>query len=141
MIGGYTVVAAQLNHAYVWPGGREINRQQVEAWHLRRTLNKSQQLPPSAVSENPDAARTEPRWEFETMAWIEWARPGVPGPRRSGWTVPRPREGHEQPWPGWQAEHQLPIRPRHRDPATGHWVITHPNRKPVMWPPVNREAS
>jgi len=143
MIGGYTVVAAALNTAYVWPGGREISRQQVQAWDVRRTLNKLQQLPPSAVEENPEAGRTQPTRLHETREWIEWARPGVPGPHSNGqrgqnWAVPRPREGYDTPWPGWQAQHRLPVRPRHRDPVTGHWVITHPNRKPVPWPPVER---
>ena len=135
MIGGYSLVAAELNRAFIWPGGKEITRQQIEAWHKRRTLNQLQQLPPSAIEDNPDTPRTVARWTFETAAWIEWARSGVPGPRRAGWVEPRPREGWETPWPGWTATHQLLIRRRHRDPLTGHWVITHPNRKPERWPP------
>ena len=132
MIGWFTAVATELNRAYAWPDGKVVGRGQIHAWHKRRTLNRAGQLPPSEL----------PGRRFETSEWVEWARPGVPGPRRKGWVVPRAREGWEEPWRGFAAAaHQLPVRPRHRDPATGHWVITHPDRKPVMWPPVDSEVA
>jgi hypothetical protein len=90
MIGGFQAVADALNAAYTWPGGRTIDRRQVESWHRRRTLNQLHQLPPSAVDVPYIAAGSgrPPRWQFETGHWVDWARHGVPGPRNKGWTVP-----------------------------------------------------
>jgi hypothetical protein len=128
MIGGYSVVALVMNTELIWPDRRVVSRQQVEAWHKRRTPNQLSQLPPSAITRNPAPARTSPTWVFETGDWLTWALAGVPGPRRAGWVVPRP--GHPDYPPRPRPGTGLLVRPRHRN-AAGRWVITHPHRKPV----------
>ena len=94
MRGGYQVVADALNRAYSFPDGRTVTRQSVEAWNLGRVLNQTRQVPPSPVEEDPEAVgHGDPRYIFETDAWVEWARPGVPGRYNRGWVVPEPRSG------------------------------------------------
>jgi len=113
---GYAGVAAALNRAYAWPGKtRAVTRQQVEAWHKRRTLNRAGQVPPSQRGR---------RAVFRIADWIEWARPGVPGPQRSGWIVPVPG-GMAHDGATWDPEKFDPrahARPRVLS-AAGHWVL------------------
>ena len=96
---GYSVVARALNEAFDWPDGREISRQQVEAWHVRRTLNQMGQPPPSPSVILRGVPRTAPRALFDVAQWVQWARAGVPESRDApgakargwhgtGWTVP-----------------------------------------------------
>jgi hypothetical protein len=87
--GGYSTVAAVLNADLDWPDGRTVSRQQIEAWHTRRTANKAGQLPPSAIDKRIEAARTYPVWIFETEDWVLWVLPGVPDrPPALGWVFP-----------------------------------------------------
>lgn len=88
MEGGFSAVAAVMNDQLAWPDGRWVSRQQVEAWARRGTVNHARQLPPSPVRENPAALRTVPRLIYDPAAWVAWALPGVPGPRRRGWVYP-----------------------------------------------------
>ena len=92
MIEGYSVVAAELNRWFAWPDHRPISRQQVEAWHRRRTVNRLRQLPPSPVHEVSNPPRTSPRFLFDTRDWVEWARPGVPAVGGRSWIIPEPKE-------------------------------------------------
>jgi hypothetical protein len=85
---GYSGVAATLNALFDWPGGRVIDRRQVERWHARRTRNQMGQVPPSPARIRRKVPRTAPRVLFDVQAWVDWARAGVPGPRNKGWTVP-----------------------------------------------------
>ena len=87
-LAGWSAVAAVLNDAFTWPDGRVLDRRQVERWHVRRTLNKMGQAPPSPVRTRRKVPRTAPRVLFEAGAWVQWARAGVPGPRNLGWTIP-----------------------------------------------------
>ena len=84
----YSGVAAALNRAFTWPAGKFIDRRQVERWHMRRTRNQLGQLPPSPLRKRRNEPRTAAKVIFDPVAWIEWARPGVPGPRNKGWVVP-----------------------------------------------------
>jgi len=90
---GYSAVAAVLNAAFDWPDGRVIDRRQIERWHSRRTLNQMGQAPPSPVRKRRDVPRTAPKVLFDPMAWVQWARAGVPA------RADPPREGQ----PGWRA--------------------------------------
>jgi hypothetical protein len=93
MIGGYQAAADALNNAYEWPDGRVISRQNVQAWDVRRTPNQNRQLPPSAldVPYQPTSPGRPPTRQFDPRHWVNWAAPGVPGQRNSGWVVPVPR--------------------------------------------------
>lgn len=95
----YSGVAAALNEAFTWPDGRVVNRQQVERWSARGTLNKMGQTPPSPEYRRRKVARTSPSKMFYPSPWVQWARAGVPesrtapgakmrGWRNTGWTVP-----------------------------------------------------
>jgi len=55
---------------------------------MRRTRNQLGQLPPSPLRKRRNVPRTAAKVIFDPVAWIEWARPGVPGPRNKGWVVP-----------------------------------------------------
>jgi len=84
----YSGVAAALNRAFIWPPDKVIDRRQVERWHMRRTRNQMGQLPPSPVRKRRNVPRTAAKVIFDPVAWIAWARAGVPGPRNRGWVVP-----------------------------------------------------
>jgi len=84
----YSGVAAALNRAFIWPPDKVIDRRQVERWHVRRTRNQLGQLPPSPTRKRRSVPRTAAKVIFDPVAWIEWARAGVPGPRNRGWIVP-----------------------------------------------------
>jgi len=126
MIGGYAAVARELNQAFAWPGkDGPVDRRQVEMWHKRRTANRAGQLAPSPAREVPQPRRSTPRYLFDTGSWVEWARPGVPGPRRSGWMVPQrgpdPRPQHP-PHPR-RASPPRTDWSRVQSPLTGRWVL------------------
>ncbi|HYK70387.1 MAG TPA: hypothetical protein VEV45_20755 [Streptosporangiaceae bacterium] len=93
MIGGFQAVATALNNAYIWPGGREFDRRQIQVWDARQTRNKAGATPPAPVDAEPDvpALGRKPSKVYDTEHWVTWARSGVPGPRNKGWLVPRPR--------------------------------------------------
>jgi hypothetical protein len=95
MIGGFAAVAEYMNAKLVFPGKEpeKITRQQVQAWSARGTVNQAGQLPPSPVREVTQPHRTADRLQFDLDAWVDWARPGVPGPRRKGWIVPKGKAG------------------------------------------------
>jgi hypothetical protein len=94
--GGYSVIADYLNAEFEWPDGRDVTRQAVENWHIRRTPNQARQLPPSPVAVDHTAPRTQARFIFRVSDWTDWVRPGVPGAFNSGWVVPVPRGEGEQ---------------------------------------------
>jgi hypothetical protein len=85
MYGGYSVVAAVINQRF--RPEPPIVRQRVSHWYLRGTLNNRGEPPPRPVEVHPDAPRSQPRYVFDTEPWVEWFRPGVPGPHGHGWMV------------------------------------------------------
>jgi len=85
MIGGYSVVAAELNR--IFAPQPPVSRQQVDRWSRRGTRNHDGQPPPGPDVKHPDPPRTQPRYEFDTAAWVTWFRAGVPGPRGKGWRM------------------------------------------------------
>ncbi len=85
MIGGYSVVAAELNKRY--RPQPPIDRRQIYQWDRRQSRNHADQLPPNPVETRPGAPRSQPTRVFETEAWVAWFAPGVRGPRRRGWRV------------------------------------------------------
>jgi|307.fasta_scaffold00053_30 hypothetical protein len=87
--GGYQVIATAFNETFEFPDGRgDIDRRQVEMWFVRQTRNKDGNRPPLPVNENPEAAHSQPYYEFDVPPWIDWAAAGVPGRSRKGWVIP-----------------------------------------------------
>jgi hypothetical protein len=83
MIGGYAVVAAELNRVYAPQPA--VTRQHVHGWFYRGTRNYEGQLPPGPVQEVANPPRTQARYLFRTADWITWYGKGMRGPNRRGW--------------------------------------------------------
>jgi hypothetical protein len=64
------------------------------------------------VREIRDAPRTTDRFQYVAEQWVEWVRPGVPGPSGQGWVYPVSRENPLAPvtWPRADARPSIDLQ-------------------------------
>jgi hypothetical protein len=85
VIGGYSAVAAEINKRFA--PQPPMDRRQVYRWFTAQSRNHDGQLPPRPAAVHNDAARTTPRYLFDTEQWVAWYRAGTRGPNGKGWLV------------------------------------------------------